>query len=370
MSYVVCCYIAGSVVFDGILDGMPPKRIGGYHQKGEKLMPKRIPPLSDIQVKNAKPRALGYKLSDGYGLHLLVTPTGGKLWRFQYRFGGMQKVFAFGAYPGLSLADARQRREDAKKMLANGVDPLEAKKALRSIQEVQNTDSFEMIAREWMVKFSKEWSSVHTATIKERLERDVFPYMGAKLITEIRAPELLTILRRVESRGALDTAHRIRNHCGKVFKYAIATGRAERDPSGDLQGALPPVKFGHRAAPTDPKELAPLLRAIEDYQGSFVVKCAMRLLPMLFVRPGELRYMEWTELDLEAAQWNLPAEKMKMKQAHIVPLPLQAIHVLNELKPLTGHSKYVFPCHRTPLRCMSDNAINAALRRMGFEKSV
>ncbi|MBK5276289.1 MAG: integrase arm-type DNA-binding domain-containing protein [Desulfuromonadales bacterium] len=332
-------------------------------------MPKRIPPLSDIQVKNAKPKASEYKLSDGYGLHLLVTPTGGKLWRLQYRFDGKQKMLSFGAYPVLSLADARQRREDAKKLLANEVDPGAAKKAQKAIQGEQAADSFEMIAREWMVKFSTGWSAVHAATIKERLERDVFPYMGAKPVTEIKAPELLTVLRRVESRGALDTAHRIRNHCGKVFKYAVATGRAERDPSVDLQGALPPVKFGHRAAPTDPKKLAPLLKAIEDYQGSFIVKCAMQLLPMLFVRPGELRHMEWTEIDFEAAQWNIPAEKMKMKQAHIVPLPPQALHVLDELKPLTGHSKYVLPCHRTPLRCMSDNAINAALRRMGFEKS-
>ncbi len=332
-------------------------------------MPKRIAPLTDIQVKNVKPQEKEITLFDGGGLHLLVTPSGGKLWRFKYRHQNKAKKMTLGAYPAITLADARVRREDAKKLLANGVDPGEMKKALKqaTVELVEN--SFEIVAREWITKFSGQWSQVHTTTIKDRLEKDVFPYLGAKPVAEIKAPELLAVLRRVETRGALDTAHRIRNHCGQVFRYAIATGRADRDPSRDLQGALPPVNFGNRAAFTDPKDLAPLLRAVEGYQGSFVVKCAMQLLPMLFVRPGELRHMEWTELDLDAAQWNIPAVKMKMKQAHIVPLPTQALHVLNEIKPLTGHSLYVFPCHRTPLRCMSDNAINAALRRMGFEKS-
>ena len=332
-------------------------------------MPKRIAPLSDIQVKNAKPQEKEYKLMDGYGLFLLVTPTNGKLWRFDYRTSDKRKTMAFGAYPAITLADARQRREDAKKLLANGVDPGEMKKFLKQAKVALDENSFEIVAREWITKFSGQWSQVHATTIMDRLEKDVFPYMGQRPVIDIKSPELLAVLRRVESRGALDTAHRIRNHCGQVFRYAVATGRVERDPSRDLQGALPPVKFGHRAALTDPKTLAPLLRAIEDYQGSFVVKCAMQLLPMLFTRPGELRHMEWTELNFDAAQWNIPADKMKMKQAHIVPLPNQALHVLNELKPLTGHSIYVFPCQRTPLRCMSDNAINAALRRMGFEKS-
>lgn len=332
-------------------------------------MAKRIAPLSEIQIKNAKPQETDYKLYDGGGLHLLVTSTGGKLWRLKYRVVGKEKQLALGAYPAITLADARQRREDAKKLLANGVDPGEMKKAQKAATVALVENCFEMIAREWHMKHSGKWSAVHATTIMDRLEKDVFPYMGARPVMEIKAPELLAVLRRIESRGALDTAHRVRNHCGQVFKYAVATGRAERDPSGDLQGALPPVKFGHRAALTDPKELTPLLRAVEGYQGSFVVKCAMQLLPMLFVRPGELRHMEWIELDFEGMQWNIPGEKMKMKQAHIVPLPAQAVHVLLELKPLTGHSKYVFPCHRSPLRCMSDNAINAALRRMGFEKS-
>jgi integrase len=347
----------------------PPKQTDRPQNGGNETMPKRTLPLSDTQVRTAKPQAKEYKLSDGGGLYLLLTPSGGKLWNMKYRFSGKEKRLSFGAYPALSLADARQRRENAKKLLANGIDPGEMKKSLKQAKADLDENSFEIVAREWVTKFSGQWSQVHTTTIMDRLEKDVFPYMGARPIADITSPELLAVLRRIESRGALDTAHRLRNHCGQVFRYAVATGRAERDPSRDLQGALPPVKFGHRAAPTDPKVLSPMLKAIDGFQGSFIVKCAMQLLPMLFCRPGELRHMEWTELDIDSAQWNIPAEKMKMKQAHIVPLPSQALHVLNELRPLTGHSIYVFPCHRSPLRCMSDNAINAALRRMGFEKS-
>jgi integrase len=325
--------------------------------------------LSDTKVRTAKPDLKQKKIYDTDGLFIIVTPTGGKWWRFKYRFDNKEKLLSFGTYPEVSLLDARQRRDDARKLVANGVDPSEFKKAQKAARYKLTENSFEIVAREWHVKFSGKWSQVHSDTIMERLTRDVFPYMGQRPITEIKAPELLAVLRRIESRGALDTAHRVRNSCGQIFKYAVATGRAERDPSGDLQGALPPVKYGHRAAFTDPKALTPLLRAIDSYEGSFVVRCAMQLLPMLFCRPGELRHMEWTEIDFEAKQWNIPAEKMKMKQAHAVPLPSQALHVLNELKPLTGHSIYTFPCHRSPLRCMSDNAINAGLRRMGFEKS-
>jgi len=332
-------------------------------------MPKRIAPLSDTQVSKAKSKESDYKLADGGGLYLLVTTTGGKLWRMDYRYNDKRKTTAFGAYPAVTLADARQRREDAKKLLANDIDPSAFKKEQHAAKIELTENSFEFVAREWFAKFTADWSAVHAATVKERLVRDVFPYMGSKNIAEIKAPELLAVLRRIESRGALDTAHRTRNHCGQVFRYAIATGRAERDPSGDLQGALPPVEYGNRAALTDPKELAVLLRAVDDYKGSFVVKCAMQLLPMLFCRPGELRHMEWTEIDYEAKQWNIPAGKMKMKNAFTVPLPSQALKVLEELRPLTGHSIYAFPCHRSPLRCMSDNAINAGLRRLGFEKT-
>jgi len=329
-------------------------------------MPKRITPLSDVQIKNAKPKAQAYKLMDGFGLYLLVSPTGGKLWRFDYRFGGKRLVQAIGAYPAITLAEARKRRDSAKELLANGIDPGAVKKAQKVAVLASEENCFEIVAREWHAKFSGQWSPGHAATIMDRLTRDVFPWLGNKPVSEVRPLDLLAILRRVEGRGALETAHRIRTICGQVLRYATATRRAERDFAADLRGALPPVREKHHAALTDPKEVAELLRAIEGFQGTFHVKCALKLAPMLFVRPGELRQMEWSELDLEGAQWNIPAEKMKMKIPHIVPLAKQAVEILRELQPLTGYGRYVFPCHRSPLRPMTNNAVNAALRRMGY----
>jgi integrase len=331
-------------------------------------MPKRIVPLSDIQVKNSKPQGKEYKLMDGYGLFLLVTPTNGKLWRLDYRYGDKRKTMALGAYPAVTLADARRRRDDAKKLLANGVDPGEVRKAQKTSTVAETENSFEVVAREWHTKFSGSWSPSHAETTLRRIELDVFPVLGSRPVEEIKATELLTMLRRIESRGALETAHRVRTICGQVFRYAVATGRAERDPAADLKGALPPYKKGHLAAITDPKAVIPLLRAIDGYQGSFVVKCALQLAPLFFVRPGELRQAEWSEFDFEKAEWNIPAERMKMKVAHLVPLSSQALNVLQELKTFTGRSKYLFPCHRSYARPMSNNAINAALRRMGFDK--
>ena len=329
-------------------------------------MPKRITPLSDIQVRTAKPQGKEFKLMDGFGLYLLVTPTNGKLWRFDYRYGDKRKVIAFGAYPALSLADARQRREDAKKLLANSIDPGEMKKSIKQTKIALEENSFEIIAHEWHTKFSGQWSEGHALTIMDRLKRDVFPWLGSIPISEIKPVDILAVLRRVEGRGALETAHRIRTICGQVLRYAVATGRAERDIAADLRGALPPVREKHHAALTDPKEVAELLRAIDSFAGTFHVQCALKLAPMLFVRPGELRQMEWAEIDFDEERWNIPAEKMKMKIPHIVPLSRQAMAILRELQPLTGFGKYVFPNHRTPLRPMTDNAINAALRRMGY----
>lgn len=331
-------------------------------------MPRRIAPLSDIQVSKAKPREKDYKLSDGFGLLLFVTTTGGKLWRMQYRSNGKQKTLALGQYPAVSLADARKRRDEARQLLANGVDPGEYKKLQKTTRQAMTENSFEAVAREWHMKHSGEWSAVHAKTLMDRLEKDVFPYLGPRPIAEITPPEFLATVRRIESRGALDTAHRVLNSCSQILRYAVATCRAESDCTRDLRGALPPAKFGHRAALTDPKELAGLLRATNEFQGSFVVKCALQLLPMLFVRPGELRGMEWEELDLDAAEWSIPGERMKMKQPHLVPLPSQAVAILRDLKPLTCHSKYVFPSIRTHLRIISENTLNAGLRRMGFSK--
>ncbi|MGE0918059.1 tyrosine-type recombinase/integrase [Trichlorobacter lovleyi] len=331
-------------------------------------MPKRVLPLSDLKISKAKPQDKEYRLFDGGGLYLAVTPSGGKLWRIKYRFEGKAKELHLGAYPVITLAEARQKLLDTKRTIAGGVDPGAVKKARKQARLEKEANSFEVIAREWHGRYVGQWTAGHAVTIMSRLERDVFPYLGSEPVEEIKAPAVLKLLRRVESRGALESAHRIRTVIGQVLRYAVATGRAERDCTGDLKGALPPATKKHLAALTDPKDVAPLLRAIDGFQGSFVVKCALRLASIFFVRPGELRQAEWTEFDFDAAQWNIPAERMKMKLPHIVPLSEQAIAILKELRPLTGHSKYVFPSHRTPLRCMSNNAVNAALRRMGFEK--
>jgi len=330
-------------------------------------MPKRILPLSDLKVTKVKPQKTPKTLFDGGGLFLLITPTGGKLWRFKYRFDGKEKLLAFGIYPEISLADARQRRDEARKQIAHGIDPGALRKAQKQAV-TEEKETFEVIGREWHTRFAPTWTPGHADTIMSRLERDLFPWIGKRPIAEIKAPELLTVLRRVESRGALESAHRIRTIAGQVFRYAVATGRAERDPAADLKGALPQPGEKHHAAITDPKEVAPLLRAIDGYQGHFVVKCALRLAPMFFVRPGELRNAEWAEMDLDEAAWNIPAQRMKMKQAHMVPLCRQALEILEELKELTGASRYVFPSGRSFARPMSNNAILAALRRMGYDK--
>jgi integrase len=323
--------------------------------------------LNDTKIRNIKPSEKQLKLFDGGGLFLFVTLQGSKLWRLKYRHEGKEKLLAFGAYPEISLADARQRRDEARKQIANGIDPGAVRKAQKQ-SETAETETFEVIAREWYNKFNPMWTPGHATAIKSRLERDLFPWIGKRPIIEIKAPEILTTLRRVEDRGALESAHRIRTIAGQVFRYAVATGRAEHDPSVDLRGALPQPREKHHAAITDPKEVAPLLRALDGYQGHFIVKCALRLAPMLFVRPGELRHAEWVEIDLDEAIWNIPGSKMKMKEPHLVPLSKQAVDILRELQPLTGASKYVFPSGRSFARPMSNNAILAALRRMGYDK--
>lgn len=331
-------------------------------------MPKRIPPLTDIQVLKAKPQTKDMKLFDGGGLFLLVTPTGGKLWRFKYRFEGKEKTLYLGSYPEIPLADARQRRLDARKLLANGIDPAAAKKeqaAERARQEI----TFETVARDWYGKQLAAWSKGHADTVISRLERDVFPVIGDTPISRIKTGEILAILRKVEARGALDTALRIKIIFGQIFRYAVVTGLIDTDVSAPIRprDCLEKRQVRHHAAITDPKKLAPLLRAIDDYQGSFTIKCALKLAPLVFVRPGELQKAEWSEIDLETAQWNIPATKMKMKEPHLVPLSQQALDVLKTLQPLTGSGKYLFP-GRTSARPMSNNTINAALRYMGFDK--
>jgi integrase len=322
--------------------------------------------LTDTAVRNAKLREKAYKLFDGGGLFLLVNPKGSRYWRLKYRYNGKEKLLALGVYPDIGLKEARNRRDDARKQIAQDIDPSLARKATKAAQSDAN--GFEAVAREWWTKHEPNWSETHSSRILLRLKKDVFPWIGKIPIGEISAPELLTVLRRIENRGAVETAHRIHQSCGQIFRYAVATGRAERDPSADLKGALPPTRQKHHASITDPAKIGELLRAIDGYEGSFITRCALQLASMTFVRPGELRYAEWSEINLEKAEWRIPAEKMKMRTVHIVPLSTQAVAVLNEIKPLTGRGKYVFPGVRTNKRPMSENTVNAALRRLGYTK--
>lgn len=342
----------------------------------EAMPPMATDKLTDVTIRNAKPSAKAVRLTDGGGLYLEVAPTGGKLWRWKFRFGGKEKRLSFGTYPETGLRDARTRRDDARKQLAAGIDPLAARKAEKASRGAESAGSFEAVAREWHAAVHVHKVSVgHGARTLIRLEQDVFPWIGATPIADIKAQLLLHTLRRIESRGAIETAHRAKQACGQVFRYAIATGRAGADPSSGLTDALKPVRVEHMAAITDPKRVGELLRAIESYEGMPATRAALQLASLLFVRPGELRKAEWSELDLDGAEWRIPAERMKRSKQdkaggvpHLVPLPTQAVAILRDLHPLTGLGRYVFPSPRTGERPMSDNAVLSALRRMGFPK--
>lgn len=322
--------------------------------------------LTDTAIRNAKPGPKAARLFDEKGLYLEVAPSGGKWWRLKYRFGGKEKRVSLGVYPDVSLKAARERRDEARRLLAAGVDPSESRKAEKAARVERSTNSFELVAREWHARRSKTWAEGHATRILRRLEADIFPWIGKRPIAEVTSPELLAALRRVESRGALETAHRELRTCGQVFRYAVATGRAERDPSHDLRGALPPYRSKHLAAVTEPDQVAGLLRAIDGYQGTPAVNAALKLAPLVFVRPGELRQAKWNDIDLEAAEWRYTVSKTDT--AHIVPLSTQALAILRDLHPITSSSAYVFPSARSLKRPMSDNAILAALRRMGIGK--
>ena len=323
-------------------------------------------PLTDTAIRNAKPADKATRLFDGGGLYLEVSPAGGKWWRFKYRFAGKEKRLSLGVYPETGLKQARARRDQSRKLLGDGIDPGENRKAMKSARVERSANSFEIVAREWYAKHSANWAENHGTRILRRFEHNIFPWIGGRPIAEVTAPELLGVVRRIESRGALETAHRALANCGQVFRYAIATGRAERDIAADLRGALPPVKGEHLAAITEPRRAAELLRAIDDYQGTVTVRCALRLAPLVFVRPGELRKAEWADIDLEAGEWRYTVTKTKTP--HIVPLSTQAVAILRELHPLTGGGRFVFPGARTNGRPMSDNAVLAALRRLGISK--
>lgn len=321
-------------------------------------------PLTDKGIRNLKPGTKAARHFDGGGLYLEVSPAGGKWWRLKYRIGGKEKRISLGVYPDVSLAQARAARDDARKVIAAGIDPSDQRKVSKLVEA--STESFEVIAREWFEKFKPNWANSHSSKIIRRLERDIFPWIGAKPIADIKAPELLAVLRRIEGRGAIETAHRAKENCGQIFRYAVATGRAESDPTASLAGALAPAVGKHHASITDPKEIGPLLRAIDGYQGTFVTRCALKLAPLVFTRPGELRKAEWTEFDLDAAEWRIPAHKMKGRAVHIVPLSSQAVSILRELHPLTGTKKYVFPGVRKPSKPMSENTVLGALQRLGY----
>lgn len=329
---------------------------------------KGLPPmaLTDIAIRNAKPIEKAFRLFDSGGLYLEVAPSGGKWWRWKYRFNTKEKRLSFGVYPDVALKDAREKRDEARKLLASSVDPGENRKAIKQAGADRGANSFEIIAREWHLKFSQRLSKGHSDRLLKGLARDIFPWLGKKPIAEITPVELLTTMRRIESRGAVETAHRTLSTCGQIFRYAIATGRTDRDPSPDLKGALPPVKGGHLAAITDPAKVGALLRMLDFYKGTFAVSCALKLAPLLFVRPGELRKMEWSDIDFEAAEWRFLVTKTKTDL--IVPLSKQAIAILQELHPLTGMGRFAFPSARAGGRPMSDNAILSALRRCGIEK--
>ena len=325
-------------------------------------------PLTDVAIRRAQPSKKSRKMFDGRGLYLEVSPRGGKWWRLKYRFEGKDKRISLGVYPDVSLKEARQRCEDARRLLAGGVDPSAHRQALKAAKAQRDSNTFEAVAREWFTKQAPTWAPSHSSLIMSRLQRNIFPWLGGKPIADINASQLLEVLRRIEQRGVLETAHRVLQNCGQVFRYAVATGRAERDLSADLRGALSPVKKKHFAALTDPKKVGPLLRVLDGYEGSLIVRCALRLAPLVFVRPGELRRAEWSDIDLEAAEWRFTVTKTDSQ--HLVPLSRQAVEVLRELYPLTGHGRFVFPSGRTPRgeRPMSENAVLAALRRLGIAK--
>lgn len=322
--------------------------------------------LTDTKTRSARSKPKAYKLADEKGLYLYVTPRGSKYWRLKYRYAGKEKLLALGVYPDVSLAMARKNRDEARRLLSDGVDPGENRKAQKATIAANAANDFEVVSREWFGKYTSNWSEAHSSRILRRLERDIFPWLGSRPIAEISPPELLNVIRRIENRGALETAHRALSNCGQVFRYAIATGRAERDPSQDLKGALPPVKGTHFPAVTDPKRLGEILRTFDSYNGTLIVSAALRLAPLVFVRPGELRTAQWSNIDLEKSEWSYTVTKTNTP--HIVPLSTQATQILREIYPATCRSPYVFPSARTNKRPMSDNAILGALRRMGISK--
>ncbi len=333
-------------------------------------------PLTDQQVRNAKPgitplgkvTAKSYKMGDSGGLYLEVAPNGGKWWRWKYRFGGKEKRLSLGVYDDVGLKDARNKRDEARKLLASGIDPGEHRKVTKAARRELSENSFEAVARSWFAQMSPTLAASTRGKTLRFLEVDVFPWIGSRPVAELSAPDLLGVIRRIKGRGAFDIARRVHNLIGRVCRYAVGHGLATRDPSRDieLKDVLPPADVKHHASVKDPKSSGELLRALDSFTGAFTTRCALRFAPLVFVRPGELRHAEWGEIDFDRREWRIPGSKMKMGEQHIVPLSEQAIAVLRDIQPLTGEGRYVFPSERGGGRPMSENTINAALRRLGY----
>lgn len=321
-------------------------------------------PLTDTAIRSAKPGEKPYKLADEKGLFILVNPNGAKWWRLKFRVGGKEKLLSLGTYPDVGLKKARADRDAARSMLADGIDPSEHRKATKATREALAANSFEIICREWLQNKRSNIEEAQYVKALARLEKDVFPWLGRRPITDINAPDVLAVLRRIDARGARYTAHKAKSEISQCFRYAIATGRAERDPCPDLKGAIPAPKTENLPSITNPKDVGEMLRAFDGFKGTFVVKCALEIAPRVFVRPGELRKAVWEDIDLEKAEWRYLVTKTKTE--HLVPLAAQVVATMRELHALTGHGRYVFP-GRDPQQPMSEAAVNAALRRLGYD---
>jgi integrase len=318
--------------------------------------------LTEAKIRSAKPREKKYKLYDEHGLYIIVTPSGGRWWRFKYRFGGRERGLTFGVHPAVLLSEARERRDEARKLLELGLDPIGEREVARALR----CSTFKTVAEEWLASRAQLYAKVTMSKALWLLETFIYPHIGERPISVITAPELLAALKPIERQGMRETAHRAMQKCGQIFRYAVACGCAERDITVDLRGVLAPAIVRNRAAVTDPQEIGALLRAIDGFDGHPTTGIALKLSPLLFVRPGELRAAQWSEFNLEAAEWRIPAERMKMRERHIVPLSRQAIALLRELRALTGSGKYLFPSLRDPTRSMSYNTVTFALRRLGY----
>ncbi|MDP1596905.1 MAG: integrase arm-type DNA-binding domain-containing protein [Methylotenera sp.] len=320
--------------------------------------------LSDVSIRNAKPAEKPYKLYDSDGLFIQVTPTGGKWWRLKYRFGGKEKLLSLGIYPEVSLANARERRDSARKLLANEppIDPSENRKNIKAENKLNAANSFELVAREWWQSYMKNMAESHKQKVIRRFEIYLFPFIGNKPIASITAPQFLEVIKKINTP---ETAKRALQSAGQVFRYAVQNGYSTNDVTSCLKGALPSTSVKHMAAFTDPKQIGELLRAIDGFSGTLTVQCALRLSPLVFVRPTELRHAKWHDIDLETGEWRYLVSKTNTD--HLVPLSNQAIEILRTIFPLSGHGEYVFQNGHSPLRPMSEAAINASLKRMGYD---